>query len=101
MITKPINLIVANKMHEVVEQIAVVDRAMQSMKSLANKAGIQSPPVSAVSAEDHASDIARSLLCAIAHSADMAKVYSALAAVGAPKTEADIKDGLQAVRDGQ
>jgi hypothetical protein len=86
-ITKPISLIVSSQMHE----MAGRDRLLLTLfEALGDKKAIPSGRHDA---------IARDLLHAIAHDAPMAEVYKALAAVTAIKSEDDVKEALQAVKD--
>ena len=91
---KPVDLIVANVMHEVADELR---RVQAIVDDLTKKAGmIQSvqPPFDQIYR-----DVARSLLCNISHDADLSVVFSALAACKAPATAEMISEGLQAVQD--
>ena len=77
-ITKPVDLIVATTMHEALRAV----KEFEMVKGLFSKIGkIDTETLPDVNAE-----IARKLLCAIAHDAHISKVYEALKAVGAPAT---------------
>ncbi|MCB0066585.1 MAG: hypothetical protein KDD77_05515 [Caldilineaceae bacterium] len=94
MTNKPIDLIVATVMHEAVESI---DMAKTIYDSIMQQAADHRPmPM----AEIHG-NIARRLLCQVAHDASMKHVLAALAAVKAPATIELIGEGIQAVKDSQ
>lgn len=90
MITKPIDLIVANTMHESVSAVA----QLRTIEGLISRLGGKT-----VDDFNVHNEIARKLLCSISHEADMAKVFVALLAVGAPCTAEDIAEGLRAVKE--
>lgn len=91
--SKPIDLIVANHMHD------VVSGAIQKI-ALLQSLGVDDKRITLENAVKQGADyIARDLLCSIAMSADIRKIYAALKAVGAPDSAAMIREGIQAVRD--
>ncbi len=94
--TKPVDLIVANVMHESVGKLAGVERLYHSLTG--NK---MSRSESDDAADVVTSLIARDLLKRLADEAPLIDVFAALAAVKAPSSKSDIKEGMQAVRDRQ
>lgn len=91
--TKPISLIVANVMHNVSDEIGKLDDMINGVrKIIPGSAKFERPKSLNV-------DIARSLLCRIAHEARDDLVFKALEAVGAPASVEMIEEGLQAVKD--
>jgi hypothetical protein len=91
MTNKPIDLVVANLMHEISREIVI---AMAFVKDV-TKRELQIDTMD----KQLANQIARKLLCEISHEANISHVYAALKAVGAPHSVADIKEGLQAVKE--
>ena len=91
--TKPIDLIVANVMHEAAPLAAQLDRLIGILR--------QRMPQGAtlLGDADPRDDVARKLLCVIAHDASMSVVYAALKVCDAPCSAELIGEGLQAVRD--
>lgn len=87
---RPIDLIVANVMHGAVEAAGSADY----MVELLTKAGLPAQKHPDIHAE-----VARKLLCEIAHDASIGKIYAALKAVGAPCSADDIKEGMRAVEE--
>jgi hypothetical protein len=95
--TKPVDLIVANIMHEA-NSLNITDKVL--LDTLEQVAGRRPPASVAKTARAVLLEqIARKLLCEIAHGAPMVGVFKALAAVKAPSSIADIEDGMQAVQD--
>lgn len=92
MTTKPIDLIVANVMHDATDALKKFDILLKAAERVGGRL---------MDGTDLNVEVARKLLCEIAHEASSTDVFRALAAVGAPSSIGDIKDGLQAVRDRQ
>ncbi len=90
----PVDLIVANVMHEAVAQEKLIDRFLEETKKALPTADVATLSMAIEMAT------ARQLLTRIAETAQMKHVYAALAAVGAPSSADLIKDGIQAVKDG-
>jgi len=91
-VSKPIDLIVANTMHEVVGQIASANKILELL----------SPPGKARALEIDAQGreaIARKMLCNIAHDASLSNVLKALKLLGAPHSHDDISEGVNAVME--
>ncbi len=82
---KPIDLIVANTAH-------TAGIAMQSFARLTGTPAAECD-------ETFATEIARKMLCEIAHDASPTKVLFALGAIGGPDSLADVAQRLQAARD--
>ena len=91
--TRPIDLIVANMMHEAVDASESVDDLVKELK----KAGFRVDGKPTV--PDLAEKVAREMLCRVAHDATMEQVFKALAAVGAPCCADDINEGMRAVKE--
>ena len=90
--TKPVDLIVANVMHEAVDQMAIIDRVTDAAR--------KAFPDAALQFDGNAHEIiARMLLRRIADDAPMASIYASLSASGAPGSLDLVKEGLQAVKD--
>lgn len=88
-IAKPVDLIVANTMHRCVQR---TEAAAPMVKMLIGAEG------GSRSFEDALlENFARAILVDIASEADIAKVYAALKAVGAPCSRDDISEGRRAV----
>ena len=98
-ISKPIDLIVANAMHDAVASLHAADPLIEALMAEAKRRNIELPPAPKPSL--NADNMARDLLCKIAHDADISKVFAALKAVGAPDTADMIREGVQAVKDRQ
>lgn len=101
----PIDIIVATVMHRALDLIRGKQQEQDALGSLkseiekmlgGNGKVISEPPNVVEPAYD---EVARKLLCLIAHNASMANVFKALAAVGAPSSIELIKEGVQAVAD--
>lgn len=92
-ITKPVDLIVANTMHDIVGLLPMLKTLDDVLKQCGAKTGT---PVDII----HTA-AARRLLTEIAKQADISKVYAALKAVGAPDTAEMIGEGIKAVQDRQ
>jgi hypothetical protein len=94
-VSKSIDLIVANVMHDAVEMVSELDTIIRVAKKMepdiATTCEIPDIPV----------EVARRLLCRIAHDANQDVVFTALKAIGAPSGPDAINDGMQAVRDRQ
>ena len=91
--TRPIDLIVANMMHEAVDASETANDLVKHLE----KAGLRidgTPPLTGF-----AEQVAREMLCRVAHNATMEQVFKALAAVGAPCCSDDINEGMRAVKD--
>lgn len=94
---KPVDLVVANTMHEAVQAINAASSHVGTLQKMLEKLG-----ATVTSAMPDASDaVARKMLCNISHEVPIAVVMKALASVTSFKTLGDINDGLQAVRDRQ
>ena len=88
--SKPVCLIVTNRMHETAEEA----EKLKAVPILDGKL------VEAELASDKFADgLARALLCRISHEAGLAVVLKALAAAGAPCTLDEIRAQFAAVRD--
>lgn len=87
--SKPVSLIVSNVMHDAAD-------AIRKMEVLTKAAQKLLPEGVRLDLPDIPTDIARKLLCEIAH-----VVFKALEAVGAPASTDLISEGLQAVKDMQ
>lgn len=85
---KPVSLIVANTMH---------DYAPQLDHELIKKVFTDAPQKRG----EFAAALARKLLCSISHEGADSVVYKALAAIGAPSSEAEIMQALESARDAQ
>ena len=92
--SKPVSLIVSNVMHDAAD-------AIRKMEILAKAAQKLLPEGVRLDLPDIPTDIARKLLCEIAHEAPAGIVFKALEAVGAPASTDLISEGLQAVKDMQ
>lgn len=96
--TKPVDLIVANVMHEASDALPAAEairRRFDDMIRAAPGGVAQSmPPL-----PDTNDEIARGLACRLAHQASLSVVYGMLAAAGAPASAEMIREGLQAVKD--
>lgn len=100
MSNKPVNLIVANTMHEAFALVHDMNTKAKELARVARKykADFDMQPLP----ENFIADqIARKLLCEISHEAKISEVYKALAAISAPSSAADIQEGLQAIEDKQ
>jgi len=89
---KPLDLVVANKMHD------AYGRYRQYVQTMAQLAGDRAPGLN-LTDPHFAEAVARDLLCTISHTCPIETVFAALAAIKAPHSLADIADGLQAVKD--
>ena len=87
--TKPIDLIVANAMHEYVSKLLLA-------RDLAKALGAKGTFFTDEATHDV---MARSLLCNISHDAHIGKVYAALQAVGAPCSADDMREGVKAAAE--
>lgn len=85
---KPVDLIVANTMHEAAERI-------ESLSDFIRALGFKKSEIDAQMNKE----IARNLLMDIATQGNIKVVYAALKAIGAPSSADDIAVGLQAVRE--
>ena len=85
MISKPIDLIVANAMHDNASKLALARTLCKSLN--AKMPG------------DLHETLARNLLCSISHEAHIGKIYDALKLLGAPCSADDIMEGLRAIED--
>lgn len=88
--SKPIDLIVANAMHEVAEAMRLAEKFSKAVKGKAVPIEVN---------KENCAHIARHLLCQIAHNGSKTKVYAALKLLGAPCSDADIREGVQAVME--
>ena len=94
--TKPVDLVVANIMHEAVD--LDIDRLARSL--IENITGRDQAKKHQTAIDEAVLQlIARKLLYEVAHDCPIADVLAALKAVKAPHTLSDLSDGLQAVRD--
>lgn len=89
--TKPVDLVVANIMHEA----AAIDGIREFVTEY--KGGKKT--VTRKTWLSFSDAIARKLLCEISHDCPIEDVLTALEAVKAPASQADILEGLQAVFD--
>lgn len=100
----PVNLVVANKMHDGVGALLNAEHAQRQLQEVFLSTSDARPSNRGIPdhiiTEFHA-NMARGILCAIAHQCSIEQVFSALAAVQAPASMSDIREGLQAVRDTQ
>jgi len=94
-ISKPINLIIANTMHAAVASIQDAQHTRDAMTSMCN---IPSKPVDLTGVNEL---VARRLLCDIAHQASVKDILTCLGACNAPNTLDLIGEGMQAVKDEQ
>lgn len=83
--SKPVDLIIANRLHETAERLASVPQALLTVAR----------------PEQLSAELARALLCAVSHDAALPLVLKALAVAGAPSTLDEIAQRLQAARDQQ
>jgi hypothetical protein len=99
---KPIDLIVANIMHESHAVVSDFHARVDHLRRVAKLAGYDAD-INELGFHGGtiADEIARKLLCQIAHDARIADIYVALASVKAPASAEMIKEGLQAVKDRQ
>jgi negative regulator of sigma E activity len=98
--TRPVDLIVANVMHDAVGQKSGAEDLMHRLAKALKAEGMKNvPPVPKLELDPH--EVARTLLCRIAHDASIKVVFSALKAASAPCSSSDITEGIQAVLDGQ
>lgn len=100
--SKPIDLIVANVMHDAQEADAkIFDLAEEILSKVRKGHPLHDLMVQERKSArtDHLKITARAILCQIAHDAEMDDVLASLAAVGAPATLDMIKEGLTAVAD--
>lgn len=100
----PIDLIVAMGMHEGLDKLKELQARDDAIKSLKRDLEAQIGPVVSEPPSAAASfypELARALLCAISHRANLVEVFRALAAVGAPSSIDMLKEGIQAVKDKQ
>lgn len=93
MISKPVDLIVSNVMHNAADGVKKLEALVKAMGRLLPEARAEIPDVP--------TEVARKLLCEIAHEASPALVFKSLEAVGAPASKQMISEGLQAVKDMQ
>jgi hypothetical protein len=98
MSNKPVDLVVANKMHEAMGLIATAESLQRKLAALS---GTDRKIEAIIDHEQGREALARHLLCAISHECGIEIVLHALGSVKAPGTMADIAEGLQAVRDRQ
>lgn len=98
--SKPIDLIVANIMHDAFDLIQAAMAARDQALDLVKKHGLD-PAQFKLDMPNTAEQIARKLLCEIAHEAPVSDVYTALASVKAPSSADLISEGLQAIKDRQ
>lgn len=95
---KPIDLIVANVMHESADR----EREAEPIVAIVKKLSRHMPGVSVDDMMgEFSADTARVLLTRIAREAPLSHVLKALAAVGAPSSIDMINEGRQAVKDRQ
>ncbi|WP_414461763.1 hypothetical protein [Hyphomicrobium sp. DY-1] len=87
--SKPVELIIANVVHEI--QYAISNLSVEAQEVAKKVAATGSDPV--------AQTAARSMLAAIAFGADLSQVLKALASVGGPSTQDEIAQRLSAARD--
>ena len=91
-ISKPIDLIVANRMHELADEVSILLESVAPFAPLLadSKGAIEACAYEAAS---------RALLVAIAKHASIEKVFTALKSVGAPCSIDDIREGLTAIKE--
>lgn len=87
MIGKPIDLIVANSMHDIANATEMLTKVLGQVSGPFNFE------------QEINETIARRLLCDIAHNANMRHVFDALKSVGAPCSHDDIAEGRRAIRE--
>jgi hypothetical protein len=100
MTNKPIDLIVANVMHDAFNALAAMEDQRRKLDHIMRKAGIHAA-IDVGGIDDLPDVIAHMLLCAIAHESSLVDVQRALSALGAPASRDMINEGLQAIRDRQ
>lgn len=88
MTTKPVELVLANTLHE---DLSKIETLPEPIRSAAARGG--------PSRGSLVEGIARSALCRIAHDVPIAVVLRALAAAGAPGTLAEVEARIAAVED--
>ncbi len=92
-ITRPVDLIVANELHDAAARIERIEACNPKLNLFEPLFG--DPATRRAISES----CARQLLCAIAHQGAMDRVLAALAAVGAPATLTELDQRFTAVRD--
>lgn len=97
MTNKPIDLVIANTMHEAAKSLDVIDELAKELLNTNNSPDHHKLIAAGRSA--FREQIARKLLCSISHDCTLDVVFSALAHLGAPSSSDMIQDGLQAVQD--
>ena len=95
---RPIDLIVANVMHDAAGFDPLIDKILHVAEQF--RPDLKKSLKKDLDASFY-DDVARRLLCMIANEAKIADVHKALAAVGAPASAEMIGEGVQAVRDRQ
>jgi len=91
--SKPVDLVVANIMHEAVSLLDVTNLLTDILAQTKGKRSKEDKMI--------LDAVARKLLCSISHECSIATVLAALEAIKAPSTLAMISEGLQAVKDKQ
>lgn len=97
--TKPIDLIVANVMHETVDTLKA---GLSLGAKFVAVLGVDKPPdrtAEIMADPENQEVIVRYLLCQIAHQAALPRVLDALKAVGAPCSLDDIREGFTAAKE--
>lgn len=102
-ITKPIDLIVADTMHDYARRMQnarAILSAMQEASHGRSGGGSVASEAKRIGIDVNV-EIARTLLCQISHNAKIADVLKALSACGAPATLELLGEGLKAVEEAQ
>lgn len=106
-ITKPIDLIVAEAMHDYARRMQNARAILSAMQDASALRIGGHKGTGSVASEakrigiDLNVELARTLLCQISHNAKIADVLKALAACGAPDTLELLGEGLKAVEEAQ
>jgi hypothetical protein len=101
---KPIDLIIANVMHECAGQQTAVDAIIEAALAVNQNVAHRDNGAAVTESSMRRSwleECARKLLCTIAHDGKIGDVFKALATLNAPSTPEMIGEGLQAVKDRQ
>lgn len=90
-VSKPIDLIVANTMHDVLAKSKMVEDLTSALTGKVIAVAMEN--------EQRREIVARHLLCQIAHGASIKNVFAALKAVNAPCSHDDITESWTAVTE--
>jgi hypothetical protein len=102
MSNKPVDIVVATLVHELVAIIDGNNKITNDLIELLGSITGKKPDRPRVELQpDMLNQVARRMLCTLAHETTMPVVFAALKAATAPSSVDDIKEAIQAVRDRQ